>query len=214
MRKVSCRENDFSVALGLTDYVNPIMYLIISTVLICNINTILVRPFSIIYVIGVIISLIFGFTIPTVKLLVGLGKMKFKLPVNFVFYVNSGIFISGLMLFKNIMNINIYIFLGIVLLSLLFLILVYLKTKKFNNIAVLIGAIGYLLIYISLIAKALAFNLAFPIICYGIAICLYFILIGIGIKANLKDARVHWVIEISNIICQSMVALGTIILFL
>ena len=91
--------------------------------------------------------------------------------------------------------------------------LIYFKTKKFNNIAVLTGAIGYLLIYISLITKSINNQLIVPVLLYGIAICLYLMLIGIGVKANLKDARIHWIIEISNIICQSSVAVGTILLF-
>ena len=206
--------DNFSVALGLTDYINPIMYLITSITIITNINKIMEFPYSTIYIIGTIISLIFGFTIPTIKLLIGLGKMIFKLPVSLVFYVNSGIFISGLMLIKNIMNINMITFISIILISIILLTLIYIKTKKFNNIAVLIGAIGYLLIYISLITKSINSNLITPVILYGIAICLYLMLIGIGLKANLKDARVHWVIEISNIICQTSVAISTILLFI
>lgn len=205
--------DNFSIALGLTDYINPIMYLITSITLILNLNKIMTLPYSIFYILGVIISLIFGFTIPTVKLLVGLGKMKFSLPVNLVFYVNSGIFLSGLMLIKNIMNINLYIFGIIILVSIILLMLIYFKTKKFNNIAVLTGAIGYLLIYISLITKSISNKLINPVILYSIAICLYIVLICIGVKANLKDARVHWIIEISNIICQLSVAIGTILLF-
>lgn len=205
--------NNFSVALGLTDYINPIMYLITSITLISNLNKIMVFPYNIFYIMGVIISLIFGFAIPTIKLLVGLGKIKFSLPVNLVFYVNSGIFLSGLMLIKNILDISNYIFIGIIAISVVILLLIYLKTKKFNNVAVLTGAVGYLLIYISLITKSLNNKLIIPVILYGIAICLYLMLIGIGVKANLKDARVHWVIEISNIICQLSVALGTIVLF-
>lgn len=208
------RNSNFSVALGLTDYINPIMYLITSVTLICNLNKIMGLPYNIFYIIGVIVSLVFGFTIPTVKLLVGLGKKEFSLPVNLVFYVNLGIFLSGLMLIKNIINLNFYVFLGIILLSIIFLLLIYLKSKKFNNIAVLIGAIGYLLIYISLITQSINNQLVVPIILYGIAICLYLILIGIGVKADLKDVRIHWVIEITNIVCQSLVALSTIFLFL
>lgn len=207
------KSTNFSVALGLTDYINPLMYLITSITIICNINAVMKSPYTIFYILGVIVSLIFGFTIPTVKLLVGLGKIQFSLPVNLVFYVNSGIFLSGLMLIKNIMNINTYIFIGIILLSVAVLLFIYFKTKKFNNIAVLTGAIGYLLIYISLITKSINSNLTIPVILYGIAIFFYLMLIGIGMKANLKDARVHWVIEISNILCQASVALGTIILF-
>lgn len=213
MKKIKDKSKNFSVALGLTDYFNPILYLITSLTIIDNLDGIMKTPYNYIYIIGVIISLIFGFTIPTIKLLVGLGKLKFKLPVNLVFYVNSGIFVSGLMLIKNIININNIVFIVIVLASIILLLFVFLKTKKFNNIAVLIGAVGYLLIYISLIAKAIYCNLNIPIVLYGIAICFYLMLIGIGLKANLKDARIHWLLEISNIICQSSVAVGTIILF-
>ena len=35
----------------------------------------------------------------------------------------------------------------------------------------------------------------------------------IGIKADLKDPKVHWVIEISNVICQFLVAAATVTLF-
>lgn len=207
------KKNNFSVALGLTDYINPIFYSVTSITIINNLKTFMNSPYNIIYIIGVVISLIFGFTIPTLKLLVGLGKMKFKLPVNIVFYVNSGIFISGLMLIKNILKINTYIFIGIIILSIIVLTLIYLKTKKFNNIAILIGGIGYLLIYISLITKAINLNYVLPIIFYSIAILFYLFLIGLGMKADLKDARVHWILELSNITCQLSVMIGTILLF-
>lgn len=58
--------NNFSVALGLTDYINPVMYLITSITLIINLKQIMSIPYNIFYIIGVIISLIFGFTIPTI----------------------------------------------------------------------------------------------------------------------------------------------------
>lgn len=203
-------DNNFSISLGLTDYINPILYTITSLVIILNINNIMLFPDNIIYIIGVIISLIFGYTIPTIKLLVGLGKIEFKLPVNIVFYVNSGIFLSGIMLLKNILNINYLLFIFIIISSLLLLIFIYLKTKKFNNIAVLCGALGYLMIYISLIVKALSNNNILSVILYFIAIMFYLLLIVIG----LKDARVHWVIEISNIICQLLVMISTIILLI
>lgn len=211
--KIKNSKDNFSVALGLTDYVNPIMYLITCCVLIKNIDSIMSLPWSIFYIIGAIFSLIFGFTIPTLKLLIGLGKMKFKLPVNLVFYVNSGIFLSGITLVKVIFNINLWLFILIILFAFLFLLFIYFRTKNFNNIAVLMGAIGYMLIYISLIFKSISLELIIPIILYAIAIMFYLFLIGIGLKADLNDARVHWVLEISNIICQTCVAIGTIFLF-
>ncbi|MCF0150958.1 MAG: hypothetical protein HUJ80_06080 [Firmicutes bacterium] len=207
------KKDNFSVALGLTDYGNPLLYSITSFTLISHLASVMTAPWSWFYILGVTVSLLFGFTIPTVKLLIGLGKMKFSLPVNLVFYVNSGIFLSGLMLMKNILQIDTAVFLAIIAASAAFLVWVYLKTKKFNNIAVLIGGVGYLLVYISLISRSVAFGKTAPVICYAIAICLYLMLIGIGLKADLKDARVHWVIELSNICCQGCVALGTVLLF-
>ena len=48
---------------------------------------------------------------------------------------------------------------------------------------------------------------------YALAILLFVMLCGIGIKADLKDPKVHWVIEISNVICQFLVAAATVTLF-
>ena len=87
------------------------------------------------------------------------------------------------------------------------------KTGKFNTAAVLTGAAGYLLIYVTLIALSLGRGMILPVILYLAAICLFVFLCFIGIKADLYDARIHWIIEISNVICQGLVALGTCILF-
>ncbi|MBQ0109343.1 MAG: hypothetical protein KBS44_03610, partial [Clostridiales bacterium] len=80
------KENDgiignFSVALGLFDYINPIFYGV--TVITIQIKTfgVMSLPAYILFALGAAISLIFGLTIPTVKLIVGLGKMQFKMPV-------------------------------------------------------------------------------------------------------------------------------------
>ena len=67
--------------------------------------------------------------------------------------------------------------------------------------------------YISLITLAIRNNIVLPIILYSIAILLFVMLCGIGIKADLKNPKVHWVIEISNVVCQWLVALATTILF-
>ena len=90
--------------------------------------------------------------------------------------------------------------------------MLYRKTKKFNTAAVLTGAVGYLLIYVSLILLSIRNNVLMAIILYALAICIFVFLCGIGIKADLKNAKIHWVIEISNIICQFSVALGTVLL--
>lgn len=209
------KKNDgFSVSLGLVDYINPIMYSITSITLINNMKTIMNNPYYNIFIFGAILSLIFGFVIPTGKFIVGLGIIKFRMPVILVFLVNSGIFITGLMLFKTIFNIDLWLFIILILIAIIILLIIYKKSRKFNTVAVLIGAIGYLLIYISLIYRSINTHLVLPVILYSLAICLFIILCNIGIKANLKDSKIHWLIEILNILCQTSVALGTIILFI
>lgn len=214
MKKVIKKEDNFSLALGLFDYINPILYGITSFTIIKNMNTFINSPWNILYIIGAILSLVFGLAIPTVKCLVGLGKMKFKMPVNLVFYVNLGLFISGLTLLKNVFKINAYLMLIIIIAIILFLYLIYKKSNKFNTIAVLLGAFGYISIYASLISLAVINSITLSIVLYAIAICLFIFLCTIGIKANLKDARIHWLIETSNVLCQLLVAVSTIILFI
>lgn len=205
--------NKFSVPLGLLDYINPIFYTITMVVLISNNYSIMETPYNVILLIGAIISIFFGFIIPTGKVLVGLGVIKFKMPVSLVFCVNFGILLSGLMLLKNVMSISLGVLITIALFIIIVLVLVYLKSKKINTIAVLTGAFGYLLMYISLITLAIRNNVVLPILFYGIAILLFLMLCGIGIKADLKNPKVHWVIEVSNVLCQGLVALATVILF-
>ena len=206
------RFNRFSVPLGLLDYINPIFYTITIITIIRNIS--LVSPYNIIIMLGAIISILFGFIIPTGKVIVGLGLIKFKMPVSLVFLVNIGILLSGLMLFKYVMNLHLVILLITFLITILLLFIIYKKSKKINTIAVLTGAIGYLFIYSSLIILSLRINNILPTLFYMIAIILFITLCGIGIKANLKDPKVHWKIEILNVICQGLVTFGTIILFL
>lgn len=208
------QKNDgFSVSLGLVDYINPILYTITIITIITNMKEIMTSPFLELFIVGASLSLIFGFVIPTGKLIVGLGIIKFRMPVSLVFLVNSGIFLSGMMLMKTIFNWKTNLLIITMVIAILLLIVLYWKTKKFNTIAVLIGAIGYLSIYISLIGKSIQMNHLIPIILYSGAILLFIMLCGIGIKANLKDPKVHWVIELSNVFCQFLVAIGTILLW-
>ena len=205
--------NKFSVPLGLLDYINPIFYTITIITIINNTYSNMGNPYNKILVIGGIISIIFGFIIPTGKVIVGLGLIKFRMPVSLVFCVNIGIYLSGLMLLKYIMNINLIILLIIISISILLLLMIYIKSKKINTIAVLTGALGYLMLYTFLITNSIRLDNILPVILYALAIILFVILCGIGIKANLKNPKVHWVIEISNVVCQFLVMLGTIIVF-
>lgn len=203
----------FSVSLGLFDYINPILYAVTTFTIIRSFGPAMDRWTCILFIVGAVISLVFGVTIPTIKLLVGLGKVKFKMPVNIVFYVNAGIFISGLTLFITVFRIGTYLFTALIAAVFLLLLLLFHRTKKFNTIAVLMGAAGYVLIYCSLITLSLRNGLTAPVVLYALAILLFLVLCFIGIKGDLKDAKVHWVIEISNVLCQLFVAVGTVILF-
>ncbi len=205
--------NSFSVPLGLLDYGNPILYSITIITILKNIYSIIGTPYNTIMLVGAIISIFFGFIIPTGKVIIGLGIMKFRMPVPLVFIVNLGILISGLIMIKYVMNLNSIIILMILTMIILTLYFIYRKNKKMNTIAVLIGAFGYMMLYISLITLSFHLHSIIPIILYGIAILLFIFLCGVGIKANLKKPRVHWLIEISNVICQLLVAVATIYIY-
>ena len=205
--------NSFSVPLGLLDYINPILYTITMVTVIRNMNGVMARPYSTFLLIGAVISIFFGFIIPTGKVIVGLGLIKFVMPVSLVFCVNTGILISGLMLFHHVMKLGLTALMFLILLIVGLLTALYFRSRKINTVAVLTGAVGYLLIYTSLITLSLRRGTGLPILLYALAILLFVMLCSIGIKANLKNPKVHWVIEISNVLCQLLVAAGTMLMF-
>ncbi|MCQ2478747.1 MAG: hypothetical protein MJ091_06035, partial [Clostridia bacterium] len=202
----------FSVGLGLFDYINPILYGITSVTVAVYMRTLMPLPLFWLYIVGAVLSLVFGLAIPTVKLVVGLGKMQFKMPVNLVSFVNTGILLSGIALISYVTRIKLLTFIAVLLCAAGIIGFLWYKTGKFNTVAVLIGAVGYLMIYISLITLSVRAQMILPIILYALAICLFVFLCFIGILSNLKNAKVHWVIEISNVLCQFSVALATVIL--
>ena len=203
----------FSVPLGLLDYVNPILYTVTMVTIIRNLYSEMESPFNTILLAGAVISIFFGLIIPTGKVIVGLGIIRFRMPVSLVFCVNTGILISGLMLLKYVMELNTAVTAMMTAVIVVLLILIYSKNKKINTVAVLTGAAGYLLIYTSLITLSVRTGKTVPVIMYGTAIMLFLMLVGIGIKADMKNPKVHWVIEISNVICQLLVAIATVVLF-
>ena len=205
--------NRFSVPLGLLDYVNPILYTITMVELFWHWYPRMQPPYGIFFLIGAGISVFFGLLIPTGKVLVGLNVIKFRMPVSLVFCVNSGILISGLMLLQSVMTLRPSVLIFLLLVIIASLAFLYYQSKKINTVAVLTGAAGYLLTYVSLITLSARRNMVFPIVLYALAILLFVMLCGIGIKADLKNPKIHWVIEASNILCQCLVAVGTIIMF-
>ena len=203
----------FSVPLGLLDYGNPVFYTVTMVTILKNMYGVMDRPFNVILLMGAIISIFFGLVIPTGKVIVGLGLIEFRMPVSLVACVNTGILISGLMLLRHVLELSLPALLIILLLAAAALYLIYSKSKKFNTVAVMTGAIGYMLLYVSLIILSIEKDIFLPILFYVLAIFFFFMLCGIGIKADLKNPKVHWVIEVSNVMCQFLVAVGTVILF-
>jgi hypothetical protein len=124
-----------------------------------------------------------------------------------------GIGEAGLMMLRHVLGLSLAVLAIILLLAIAALYKIYNKSKKFNTVAVMTGAIGYMLLYASLITLSLQRNIMLPIPFYIAAIVFFFMLCGIGIKADLKNPKIHWVIEISNVMCQFLVAVGTVILF-
>ena len=204
----------FSVALGLFDYINPILYGITAVTLMIRLWGRMNLPAWILFAAGAALSLVFGLSIPTVKLIVGLGKMPFRMPVNLVSFVNTGILLSGTALVSYVVGLRPPVLLLILLGAAAVIALLWKKTGRFNTAAVLIGAAGYLMIYASLITLAVRKGAWLPVVLCAFAICLFVFLCLVGILANLKNARVHWVIEISNVVCQASVALATLLLLL
>ena len=207
------RFNRFSVPLGLLDYINPVFYTVTMVTVLRNLSAGMDRPYYTLLKVGAIISIFFGFIIPTGKVIVGLGLIEFVMPVSLVFCVNAGILLSGLMLAKFVLGLDLMVWTALILLIAAFLVFVYSRHRKLNTVAVLTGAFGYILLYVSLICLSIRKGVLAPIIMYGLAIILFVMLCGIGIKANLKNPKVHWVIEISNVICQGLVAIATVMLF-
>ncbi|MBQ6559721.1 MAG: hypothetical protein IJL85_02725 [Erysipelotrichaceae bacterium] len=173
----------------------------------------MILPYNRFLFVGAAVSIFFGLIIPTGKVLVGLGVIRFRMPVSLVFCVNTGILISGMMLLQYVTKLRSFSLLAVFVVFVLLLFLIYLKTRKMNTVAVLTGAIGYLLIYGSLITISIRKEMTAPIMLYALAIGLFVMLCGIGIKADLKNPKVHWVIEISNVLCQFLVAFATVLLF-
>ncbi|MBQ6591671.1 MAG: hypothetical protein IJH98_02125, partial [Solobacterium sp.] len=203
------RFNRFSVPLGLLDYVNPVLYSITMITIIRSLYPVMNPPYSRILLAGAVISIFFGLIIPTGKVLVGLGIIRFRMPVSLVFCVNTGILLSGLMMITTVLNLQPAVLILLAAVILAALAGIYSRSREINTIAVLTGAAGYLLLYFSLITPSLQKHTALPVVLYALAIVLFVMLCDIGIKADLKNPKVHWVIEISNVLCQFFVAAAT-----
>lgn len=203
-------ENNFNLALGLFDYINPICYTIFTIIGFKHFKKIMKDGFFYTYLIGAIISLIGGFFIPTIKTLVGLGVIEWGLPVSKVIIANTGFLISGPALFVGTLKSNRRENSDIMLMSttgglgLAFL----------NKFIVGFGAFGMIMIYITCAKLALEKKRPYA------AITLIVSLLGTLFESvysnsgvNLNSSAVHWVIEIGAVITHIMLVVSAYLLF-
>ncbi len=209
--KTDSQKKGFNVALGLVDYVNPLTYSI-NTFLILSGARYLMDPLQFWgYLIGIIISLIIGIVIPTGKLLVGMGKIEFRLPYALFFIVNLGIMLTGVSLFAAVAGTKALIIALIIILVIIFVL--WAMTKKFNSAIMFTGTLGYTLIYISLIMLALRAGKILPMIMFILCWCIMMGIIVMSMKVDLTNPKWHWPIEGGNIGTQIILMIGLIILF-
>ncbi len=209
--KTDSQKKGFNVALGLVDYVNPLTYSI-NTFLILSGARHLMGPLQFWgYLIGIIISLIIGIVIPTGKLLVGMGKIEFRLPYALFFIVNLGIMLTGVSLFAAVAGTKALIIALVIILVIIFGL--WAMTKKFNSAIMFTGTLGYTLIYISLIMLALRAGKILPMILFILCWCIMMGIIVMSMKVDLTNPKWHWPIEGGNIGTQIILMIGLIILF-
>ena len=209
--KTDSQKKGFSVALGLVDYVNPLTYSINTFLILSGVRH-LMNPVQFwAYLIGIIISLIIGIVIPTRKLLVGLGKIEFRLPYALFFIVNLGIMVTGVALFGTVAGTKaLLIALAVILAIILGL---WAKTKRFNSAIMFTGTLGYTLIYISLVMLSLRAGKILPMILFILCWCIMMGIIVMSMKVDLTNPKWHWPIEGGNISCRIILMIGLIILF-
>ena len=203
--------NEFSVALGLFDYINPICYTIFSIIGFKHFRKIMKSGYFYVYLVGCIISLIGGFFIPTIKTLVGLGVIEWGLPVSKVIIANTGFLISGPTLFIGTLKRNRREGSDVMLmstgsgLSLAFL----------NKFIVGFGALGMIMIYITCAKLAIERKRPYAAITLIVSLAgTLFESVYSNAGTDLNSAAVHWVIEIGAVITHIMLVVSAYLLFI
>jgi len=204
-------ENEFSIVLGLFDFINPICYTIFTLIGLKYFYKLMKPEFFYTYLVGAIISLIGGFFIPTTKTLVGLGIIEWGLPVSKVIIANTGFLISGPTLFigtlkkfrrDNSDNMLLSVGGG---LGLAFL----------NKFIVGFGAFGMIMIYVTCAKLALEKKRPYAVITLIVSLAgTIFESFYSNSGADLNSAAVHWVIEIGAVITHLMLVVSAYLIFI
>lgn len=205
------QKKGFSIALGLVDYINPLTFSI-NTFLIWNgLHAAMSMPQRVVYLIGLILALVIGIVIPTGKLLVGMGKMEFRLPFILFFLVNAGIMAIGATLLSMVASTKVLIIVLVAIIAILAFL--WISTKKFNSAVLFTGTFGYTMIYVSMAIMAVQAGKILPVVFFALACAIMYGLIIFSMKADLTNPKLHWPIEGLNIGCQILFAIGLLILF-
>jgi len=188
----------FTVWLGLTDYLNPIFQTLTLICFIIFLRGILSKTRYSLVIIGEILAIASGFIIPTTKVIIGANNSD--LPMNFLVYfvlfTDIGLFISGSTLlssfFKSKLGYLLYFGIAAITVALAF------TFAGFNAGAVVIGLFGLLALdtAIFLFGKKNKRPAAMILVCVSLAITLS--LGFVGMLGNLKDSKIHWIIEVTN----------------
>ncbi|WP_407430842.1 hypothetical protein [Methanobrevibacter sp.] len=190
----------FSVELAIVDFLVPIIFSCSFMILKNNLKSKMEKKFYSFFVIGMSMSLVMGFIIPTYKLIVGLGFLNFTPPGYLVVITGIGLLIAGISLFINVFkeeDLSKWCGAGLIL-----------PIAYLNMIWIILGVVGEALIYISLIKISKENNLKKPIIFLIISFC-FIILMGMcGSLQNINSALTHWILEIENVCTQIFLLLA------
>lgn len=195
----------FSVELAIFDFLVPILFSCSFIILKNNLKSKMEKTHYRLFIAGMSLAIIMGFIIPTYKLIVGLGFMKFTPPGYLVVITGIGLFTAGTSLSANVLkekDLGRWCGAGLLL-----------PIAYLNMIWIVLGMIGEILIYISLIKIAKENNLKKPIIFLAISLC-FMVLMGMcGSVENINSALTHWALEIMNVSTQVFLLLGVVSLF-
>lgn len=209
--QTNSQKKGFSVALGIVDFVNPITYSINTFLIAGGLRTAMSTPQWTVFLCGIILSLFIGIVIPVCKLLVGLGKIEFRLPVGLFLACNLGIFLTGAALLSIVAKTGVFI----TIISVLAVLIIFagIASKKLNTSVMLMGLTGYTMIYVCMACYAIVNGAWISMALFALACLTMYGIIVFSMKADLSDPKNHWWIEGLNISCQIIFAIGLIILF-
>ena len=199
----------FSLAMGLFDFINPVMYAAFFIYTLPRIRTYLIKWVYGVYLAGGILSLSTGILIPAIKCIVGLGLMSFELPVKLVAFVNTGFILSGFSVFLGTLK-KFRKPEGNKTVELKSIINPY---SLLNSIVVLGGTIGLILIYISYIRIAIERKRKAG--CYLLCFSLIMTLANsfVGTAMDTSASWVHWLIEVIAVSAHTCLFIGGVAIF-